>query len=131
MAGGHAAEGAREVDRIRPASHPGNARQGSHRAQVTLRGDGGNTAGIGAKLFVRSGQHTQLLEQSPTRGFQSSVDPRLHLGLGRATVADSVTVVWPDRRYQVLTNVPANRPLVLSQRDAKGRWAPPVSATPL
>ena len=53
--------------------------------------------------------HTQLVEQSPTRGFQSSVDPRLHVGLGRAAVADSVIVVWPDRRFQVLTQVPANR----------------------
>jgi hypothetical protein len=109
----------------------GRTGTGNSSLTVTLRGEGGNTAGIGAKLFVRTGQHMQLLEQSPTRGFQSSVDPRLHVGLGRATAADSVTVVWPDRRYQVLTNVPANRPLVLSQRDANGRWAPPVSATPL
>jgi hypothetical protein len=98
---------------------------------VTLRGAGANTAGIGAKLFVRSGGRTQLVEQSPTRGFQSSVDPRLHVGLGRAATADTVTIVWPDRRFQVLTNVPANRPLTLSQSDASGRWSIPVSTPPL
>jgi hypothetical protein len=109
----------------------GRSQTGNNSLTVTLRGDGRNTAGIGAKLFVRSGGRLQLVEQSPTRGFQSSVDPRLHVGLGHATAADSVTVVWPDRSYQVLTNVPANRPLVLSQRDASGHWSAPAPASPL
>jgi hypothetical protein len=99
---------------------------------VTLRGTGKNTAGIGAKLLVRTGTTTQLLEQSPTRGFQSSVDPRLHVGLGRALTIDSLTVVWPDRTFQVLTRVPANRLLTLSQADARGRYdSPHVSPPPL
>jgi len=51
------------------------------------------------------------VEQLPTRGFESSVDPRLHFGLGAATQIDSLTVIWPDRRYQVLTNVPVDRTL--------------------
>src|SRR5215212_2817392 len=109
----------------------GRSQTGNGSLTVTLRGAVGNTAGVGAKLFVRSGGHTQLVEQSPTRGFQSSVDPRLHVGLGRAATADTVTVVWPDRRFQVLTNVPANRPLVLSQSDASGRWTAPDSLPPL
>ena len=89
---------------------------------VTLRGAAPNTTGIGAKLLVRIGDTTQVVEQMPTRGFQSSVDPRLHVGLGRATSIDSLTVVWPDRTFQVLTDVPANRPIVLSQAQAGGRY---------
>src|SRR6059036_143367 len=54
----------------------------NHYLQVVLRGSGANTAGIGATVVVRQGGTTQLLEQMPTRGFQSSVDPRLHFGLG-------------------------------------------------
>jgi enediyne biosynthesis protein E4 len=109
----------------------GRSATGNNSLTVTLRGAAGNTAGIGAKVFVRSGGRSQLVEQSPTRGFQSSVDPRLHVGIGRAAAAETVTVVWPDRRFQVLTNVPANTPLVLSQSDASGRWSPPVAPTPL
>jgi len=89
---------------------------------VTLRGAGRNSAGVGAKVYVVTPAGRQLVEQSPTRGFQSSVDQRLHFGLGASTVADSVIVVWPDRRFQRLTGVPANVPLTLSQRDAAGRW---------
>ena len=89
---------------------------------VVLKGSGANTAGIGAKVMIASAGTHQLLEQSPTRGFQSSVDPRLHFGLDTATRVDSLTVVWPDRKFQVLTNVPANQILTLSQADAKGRY---------
>ena len=89
---------------------------------VTLNGAGQNTAGIGAKVFVTRKGTRQLVEQSPTRGFQSSVDQRLHFGLGRDSVIDSLIVIWPDRRFQVLTNVAANRRLTLSQRDARGTW---------
>ena len=55
-------------------------------------------AGIGAKV-IRHDTVTRrrLLEQMPTRGFQSSVDPRLHFGLGAAQVIDSLIVIWPDR----------------------------------
>ncbi len=89
---------------------------------VLLRGAGANTAGIGAKVFVRHGAARQMLEQMPTRGFQSSVDPRPHFGLGSSTQIDSLVVVWPDRRYQVLTNVAVDRTLTLSQGDASGRY---------
>jgi hypothetical protein len=101
----------------------------NHYLQVALRGAGANTAGIGAKVIIKqggtggSGGQMQLLEQMPTRGFQSSVDPRLHFGLGASTQIDSLSVIWPDRRFQVLTNVAVDRMLTLSQTDATGRYA--------
>lgn len=89
---------------------------------IQLRGTGANTAGIGAKVFIVAGTSRQYLEQMPTRGFQSSVDSRLHVGLGDLTIVDSLIVVWPDRRFQVLTTVPVNQTLTLSQREASGRF---------
>src|SRR5205807_6179048 len=61
---------------------------GNHYLQVVLRGAGANTAGIGAKVAIASGGMRQMLEQMPTRGYESSVDPRLHFGLGHATSID-------------------------------------------
>lgn len=97
---------------------------------VRLRGEGANTAGIGARVLLRHAGTTQLVEQQPTRGFQSSVDHQLHFGVGAATRVDSLIVVWPDRRFQVLTEVAVNRTLTLAQRDAAGRWAPPRDSAP-
>ncbi len=94
-----------------------------HFLTVTLRGSGGNTAGIGAKVIVAGPGGRQLVEVMPTRGFESSVDPRAHFGLGAAQRVDSLIVVWPDRRFQVLTDVAADRFITVSQRDASGRYS--------
>ena len=90
--------------------------------RIQLRGSGANTAGIGAKVIAKTADTRQLLEQAPTRGFLSSVEPRLHFGLGQSKQVDSLIVIWPDRRFQVLTNVAVNRELVLTQSDASGRY---------
>ena len=92
---------------------------GAHYLMVTLRGEGANTGGIGARVTIVHGANRQMLEQMPTRGFQSSVDPRLHFGLGATARIDSLIVTWPDRRVQVLTDVPVDQRPTLSQRDAQ------------
>jgi enediyne biosynthesis protein E4 len=91
---------------------------GNNYLKVILHGEGGNTGGIGAKVIIRGNGQLQMLEQMPTRGFQSSVDPRLHFGLGRHATIDTLVVVWPDRRYQLLERVAANQILILRQEDA-------------
>jgi hypothetical protein len=105
---------------------------GGHFLRIVLRGEGANTAGIGATVIVAHDGKNQRLEQSPTRGFQSSVDPRLHFGLGASTRIDSLWVVWPDQRYQRLTGLGVDRELTLRQRDAAGTYSDiPSRALPL
>ncbi len=108
----------------------GKARTGHHSLTVQLRGAGRNTFGVGARVTLTVAGETQMLEQFPTRGFQSSVDPRLHFGTGVATRADSLVILWPDRRQQVLHNVALNTVLTLWQDSAaaiKRAVVPPVS----
>ena len=92
---------------------------------VALHGSRGNTQGIGAKVILVAGGRRQLLEQMPTRGFQSSVDPTLHFGVGRDTLIDSLIVVWPgrDARAEIRTRVRANQRVVLSQTDARASYS--------
>ena len=94
----------------------------NHYLTVQLRGSGANTAGIGAKVEITQRGEKQIVEQMPTRGFLSSVDPRLHFGLGPSNRIDSLTVVWPDHRFQTLTNLEGDRILTLSQTDASGSY---------
>jgi enediyne biosynthesis protein E4 len=105
----------------------------NHYLSVVLRGAGANTSGIGAKVMLKQGDRTQLLEQMPTRGFQSSVDLRLHFGLGAAMTIDTLLVVWPDQRYQIMTAVAGDRTITLSQSEAIGRyaWAPDTVSPPM
>ena len=54
----------------------------------------------------------------PSRGFQSSVDPVLNFGLGKATKADSVKVIWPNRKSQVIKNVSGDQLITFDIKDA-------------
>ena len=104
-------------------------RLGRQALAMALEGEGGNTGGIGAKVAVWSGGAVQVREAVPTRGFQSSVDPVLHVGLGEATAADSVVVRWPSGAVQVLADVPAGR-VTLREADAADALRPLVPPAP-
>ncbi|MCH8486156.1 MAG: VCBS repeat-containing protein [Candidatus Cyclonatronum sp.] len=90
--------------------------------RVSLRGEAPNTGGIGSKVILYGGGQIFYQEQMPTRGFQSSVDHRLHFGLGSLTEIDSVLVVWPDWRYQTLRGVQGNAHITLHQNEAAGQF---------
>ena len=89
---------------------------------ISFKGEGSNTGGIGVKAYLFSKGKMQYQQLMMTRGFQSSCEGRLHFGLDAATTADSVLIVWPDQRYQVLKNVAANTPLTVQGKDASGRF---------
>lgn len=89
---------------------------------VKLNGSEFNTTGIGTKLLIYKGDQKFYREQMPTRGFQSSVDHRVHFGLGDISTADSMLVIWPDHTYQLLRDVEVNRQIELNHSDASGRF---------
>ncbi len=54
----------------------------------------------------------------PARGFQSSVSPLLHFGLGKDSLVDIVKVIWLSGRQQVIKKVKANQIITLKENDA-------------
>jgi hypothetical protein len=60
-----------------------------------------------------------MVEQHLGRGFQSSVSPILHVGLGKTTTLDSVVIKWPLGASQTLTNVKVNQRLYINEIEAK------------
>jgi len=93
----------------------------THYLRVKLVGEAGNPAGFGASVSLRygsNGERRQVAEQSPYRGYKSTVEPILHFGLGAAERVDTVRVRWPDGRVSVLTNVVANQVLTVRQASA-------------
>jgi hypothetical protein len=72
---------------------------------ISFKGNDLITFGIGAKAYLVSGNKMQYQELMLTRGFESSSDTRLHFGLDTLTTIDSLLIVWPDQKYQVLKNV--------------------------
>ena len=93
----------------------------NHWLRIALRGTPQNPVGIGAKVWVYTKGQVQYQEQSPVRGFQTSVDPVLSFGLGEAATADSVVVVWNTGERQSFTQVPANQNLEVKIQEAPSR----------
>ncbi len=95
-----------------------------HYLKFKLLGEQQNRNAIGTVVYVHQGERTQMLQQMPNRGFQSSMDLQLVFGLGKKPKVDSVTVLWPNDRQQVLRGLRADSTYVLDQQSANEIWTP-------
>ncbi|MBS9461058.1 VCBS repeat-containing protein [Flagellimonas sp. 389] len=86
---------------------------------LAFKGNSKNRYGIGAKVHVFHNKIHQVQEVTLSRGFQSSIAPKLHFGLGKDELIDSLIVIWPNQKIQKLTNVEVNANLVLDLELAK------------
>jgi len=80
---------------------------------------GKNTFGIGTKVYSYANGGLQFKELFTTRGFQASSEPMIHFGYSNANAVDSIKIVWPDKTYQVLQNVPVNQTLTIAPTNTK------------
>jgi enediyne biosynthesis protein E4 len=94
-----------------------NAPKKNH-LDISFKGEGMNTYGIGAKVYLFKEGKIQYQQLMLTRGFMSSSEPRLHFGLDSLSFIDSILVVWPNQKYQLLKKVAANQQLLFRQQDA-------------
>jgi enediyne biosynthesis protein E4 len=74
-----------------------------------LRGGEKNTFAIGSKVQVFSGGQIYQKEDVPSRGFQSSVDYKMMIGLPKGQKVDSVLVYWYDRTMTKLVDFQLNK----------------------
>ncbi len=95
-----------------------NEKTNNHYLKVRLKGEGQNTFGIGSVVNVYYNDQTHKQEQISSRGFQSSINHVLNFGLGNVTVVDSVEVIWPNRKRQVVKNISADQLITFNIKDA-------------
>ncbi len=87
--------------------------------KVSLTGDTNNRSGLGAKVYITTPEIKQFGELTLSRGFQSSVAPELHFGLGKSNIVNTVKVVWPNGDISITKDVNANQNLVIDFKSAK------------
>lgn len=107
---------------------PSGASKKNNYLTVKLNGDTLNREGIGTVVYAYTSGSTQLLEQNPVRGYLSSVDDRLHFGFGNNT-PDSLKIVWPDLKMQVINHPAVNRIVQVNYQDANAVYFAPDSRT--
>lgn len=86
--------------------------------KIRFEGNMGNKFGLGNRVYVTVEGQTQMQELTLTRGFQSSVAPELHFGLGKSKKIERLKVVWTDGKAQELKNINANQNVILKHSDA-------------
>ena len=91
----------------------------NHYVKLKLNGTNKNTYGIGSTvdLYTKKGILRNVL--IPSRGFQSSVDYVLTIGLGDEKIIDSAFVMWPSGFSQKFKNLPVDTTLVFNEISAK------------
>ena len=85
--------------------------------KIAFKGGANNTFAIGtiAELYVKD----QIIRQEliPTRGYQSSMDYTMTIGIGKTKEIDSIKIYWPNNKTQTLKAVKANQSIILNQSD--------------
>lgn len=89
-----------------------------HYLDITLEGESPNRRGIGSSLILTAGGRKQSIYHSPYRGYMSTMETLEHFGLGRATRVDTLVVIWPGGRSQVLTGLDVDRMITVRESDA-------------
>ncbi|WP_420384796.1 VCBS repeat-containing protein [Roseivirga sp.] len=69
----------------------------------------GNKLAVGSFVQAWSGDLHYSAYSFPSRGFQSSVDPRIHIGVGSNQFLDSMRITWPDGTMSTYENVASNQ----------------------
>lgn len=87
-----------------------------HYLKVELKGTQANPYAVGANVTLKAGGKTFYRENNPVRSFQSSVDPRLHFGLGTIDRIDTLIVYWPNNQQTIQTDVAVDQFLVIDQK---------------
>lgn len=100
--------------------------------RIKLIGDKPNTTAIGAKVIIKYAGNQSMLENFPSRGFQSSMDPILHFGVHNSSLVDSLLVYWPDGRKTTLQNLKSNKLYEIKQSEStiKGSYSLAISQIP-
>lgn len=80
-----------------------------------------NQFGVGTQVSILHDGQIFYQELAPQRGFQSSVDYKLHFGLNNYKTVDSVIIRWMDDSYTIMTDVETNQTLILQQDKANAQ----------
>ena len=94
------------------------AGKNNHFLKIKLKGPAANKFGLGSIVTVQTGDMIQKQELTLSRGYQSSVPPVIHFGLGAHTAIDDLVITWPDGKKQNLQQVNADQFLILDYNNA-------------
>ena len=103
---------------------------GNHFISFQLEGKVPNKFAIGAKIEVQIDSATLTRELIPSRGFQSSTDYKIVIGLGNKKPT-SVKIIWPDRSESYLKDPLVDKNYLIRQPESAIQTAMSSSILPV
>jgi enediyne biosynthesis protein E4 len=92
-----------------------NTRPAQNHIAITLKGTQSNRSAIGARCTIEANGHKQTQEVVSGGSYLSQNSLTLHFGLGASQKVDKIEVRWPKGQTQQWQNIPANKPLELTE----------------
>lgn len=100
----------------------------NHSLRLTLAGLADNKTAIGTKVEIFSNGRSQKFEIAGGSGYLSQGSTEIIAGLGHATQADVVRLLWPTGVPQDELDVTASKPATLTELDRRGSSCPVLFA---
>ena len=97
-------------------------KSGNNYIKLKFEGNTANKFGIGTKIELFQQPTKQVYHVMSGKGFQSSVDHDLIIGLGKNAGIDSLIVIWPDNKKQTIKSIKINSTTLIKQEDAKEKF---------
>jgi len=94
-------------------------KNGNHWIILKLTGHRSNRDGIGAVVHVVTAKGGQWGTVTTASSYLSSSDRRLHFGLGKESVIESLEIRWPSGVVQKLENVKADQVLGVEEMESR------------
>lgn len=94
-------------------------RQGGNYLRIQLK-TSNNSNIYGSRINLLSNDSLlQMVELTNNRGYMSKSEDIAHFGLGDTAKVDKIEVVWPNGNTSILTNIKANRLVIVSPEKSK------------
>ena len=82
---------------------------------LNLVGQKSNKDGIGSRIKLVAGGKVQTAQKKSTTGYLSQNDSRIHFGLLKNELVDSIEIIWPSGEIQILENIKSNQILTIEE----------------
>ncbi len=102
-----------------PSIYENKTNESANYLKIELKFGGKNPFGIGTKVYAYHQGKLQFRELYTVRGFQASSEPMIHFGFEKAEKVDSIKIVWPNKTFQLMKDVPTNQRIAVSPKGVK------------
>src|SRR5262249_50918244 len=92
--------------------------EAGHSITLRLEGVRSNRDGVGARVELVAGGRRQVSQRFGGGSYLSAGDPRLHFGLGAATLVSRLEVRWPSGRMDRYQGLKADRGYLVREGEA-------------